>query len=208
MLPFVKVCGVCRLQDALLAAECGAAAVGFVFWRESPRFIDPYRARRIAQALPPFVATVGVFVDQPAEHVSGVARLLNLSAIQLHGEEGPAPFLRTGYRVIKAVPVTAETTTAVVDTIPAEVTVLLDANDPVKRGGTGRTIDWSLAAHVAASRRTILSGGLTPGNVRAAVEHVGPYAIDVSSGVESAPGVKDETKLRAFFDALAGDWLP
>lgn len=200
----VKICGVRRLEDALLAAELGASAIGFVFWPESPRFVDPYRAKRIVAALPPFVATVGVFVDQPAEHASSVARLLNLAAIQLHGDEDPAPFLRTGYRVIKSRPVTGTFDTEAVGRIPPAVTILLDAHDPVRRGGTGQTIDWSVAARVAASRRTILSGGLTPANVRAAVEQVRPYAIDVSSGVESAPGVKDPAKLRAVFAALEG----
>lgn len=198
----VKICGVRRLEDALLAAALGASAIGFVFWPESPRFVDPYRAKRIAAVLPPFVATVGVFVNQRAEHVSSVARLLNLAAIQLHGDEDPAPFIRTGYRVIKSLAVTAAFDVEAVGRIPPAVTILLDAHDPVRRGGTGHTIDWSVAARVAASRRTILSGGLSPANVRTAVEQVRPYAIDVSSGVESAPGVKDADKLRALFHAL------
>lgn len=199
----VKICGVRRLEDALLAARLGASAIGFVFWPESPRFVDPYRAKRIAAALPPFVATVGVFVNQPPEHASSVARLLNLAAIQLHGDEDPAPFIRTGYRVIRAVGVSGPLDDDAVARIPGPVTILLDAHDPIRRGGTGQTIDWSVAARVAASRRTILSGGLHPGNVRAAVEQVRPYAIDVSSGVESAPGVKDPVKLEALFRALS-----
>ena len=200
----VKICGVRRLEDAVLASTLGASAIGFVFWPESPRFVDPYRAKRIASALPPFVATVGVFVNQRAEHVSSVARLLNLAAIQLHGDEDPAPFIRTGYRVIKSLAVTAAFDAEAVGHIPPAVTILLDAHDPVRRGGTGHTIAWRVAARVAATRRTILSGGVSPANVRAAVEQVRPYAIDVSSGVESAPGVKDPHKLRALFDALEG----
>lgn len=200
----VKICGVQRLEDALLAASLGASAIGFVFWPESPRFVDPYRAKRIAAALPPFVATVGVFVNQPVEHASSIARLLNLAAIQLHGDEDPGPFIRTGYRVIKSLAVTAGFDVETVTHMTPAVTILLDAHDPLRRGGTGHTIDWRVAARVAASRRTILSGGLGPANVRTAVEQVRPYAIDVSSGVESAPGVKDPQKLRALFGALKG----
>lgn len=199
----VKICGLRRLEDALLAAELGASAIGFVFWPESPRYIDPFRARRIVAALPPLLATVGVFVNQAPEHASSIARLLNLSAIQLHGDEDAAPYVRTGYRVIKAVTIQDAAPDDAIARIPSGVTVLVDAHDPVRRGGTGQTIDWSIAAGVAASRRTILSGGLTPQNAGVAIAQVRPYAIDVSSGVESAPGVKDPAKLRALFAAVA-----
>lgn len=200
----VKICGVRRLEDALLAAELGADALGFVFWPESPRFIDPYRARRIVAAVPPFVATIGVFVNQPPEYVAGVAGLLRLSALQLHGDEPPGTYADRGYRVIKTVPVAGgfDPKTALAS-IPAEVTVLLDAHDPVRRGGTGRPIDWTSAARASRLRRVILSGGLTPRNVAAAVAAVRPWGIDVSSGVESSPGVKDAERLRALFAAVA-----
>jgi phosphoribosylanthranilate isomerase len=199
----VKICGLRRLEDAMLAAELGADAVGFVFWPGSPRFLDPYRARDIARRLPPFLTTVGVFVDQPAEYVNGVADLLALGAVQFHGHEPAADYARASHRVIKAVAVgEAFDRTRDLDPVPPHVTVLLDAHDPVKRGGTGKPIDWTVAADVARTRRVILSGGLQPSNVQAAVEAVRPYAVDVSSGVESSPGVKDADKLRAFFSAL------
>lgn len=198
----VKVCGISRVEDALLAAELGACAVGFVFWPQSPRFIDPYRAREIVAALPPCVSPVGVFVNQPVDYVTGVAKLLNLAAVQLHGDEAVETYARSAHRVIKAVPVSGLFDAASVDAIPGGVTVLLDAHDPVKRGGTGRAIDWSAASRVARSRRTILSGGLNAQNVRSAVETVQPYAIDVSSGVEAAPGIKDAARLRDFFSVL------
>ena len=204
MRPLVKICGVRRLEDAMLAAQLGASAVGFVFWPGSPRFIDPFRARRVVASLPPLLATVGVFVNDPAERATSIARLLSLSAIQLHGDEDPEPVLRMGYRVIKAVAVTTGLTPESIAGIPGGVTILLDAHDPLRRGGTGQTVDWSACAPIAAARRTILSGGLTPANVRQAVEQVRPYAIDVSSGVESAPGVKDPDKLKALFHALDG----
>jgi len=198
----VKVCGIRRLDDARLAAELGAHALGFVFWPESPRFIDPYRAMPIVSALPPFVATVGVFVDQPVDYVKGVAQLLNLSAVQLHGHETPAAYPRHR-RVIKAVPVTESfDPTIAFEPLPAAATVLLDAHDPIRRGGTGRVIDWSRAAAAARLRPIILSGGLTADNIAAAIAAVDPYAVDVSSGVEATPGVKDPAKLRAFFAAF------
>ena len=203
MRPRVKICGVRRLEDALLAAELGADAVGFVFWPQSPRFIDPYRARAIARELPPFLTTVGVFVDQPADFVNGVADLLALSAVQFHGHEASSDYARSSHRVIKAVAV-GDSFDRVrdLDALPSHVTALLDAHDPIKRGGTGKAIDWTVAADAALRRRVILSGGLQPGNVQAALSAVRPYAVDVSSGVESSPGVKDPDKLRAFFEAV------
>ncbi|HEX6974753.1 MAG TPA: phosphoribosylanthranilate isomerase, partial [Vicinamibacterales bacterium] len=192
----VKICGIRRPDDARLAADLGVSALGFIFWPGSPRYIDPFRAKRIIAALPPFVSTVGVFVNQPPAHANGIARLLNLSAIQLHGDEDPAEFMRTGARIIKAVPVTQDFSDASLAAIPSDVTVLLDAHDPIRRGGTGRVVDWSIAARIAASRRTLLSGGLNAGNIAEAIDQVRPYGVDVSSGVESSPGVKDATKLR------------
>jgi phosphoribosylanthranilate isomerase len=203
MRPRVKICGIRRLEDAMLAAELGADAVGFVFWPDSPRFIDPYRAREITRRLPPFLTTVGVFVDQPADFVNGVADLLALGAVQFHGHEAASDYARSAHRVIKAVAVgDSFDRTRDLDAVPPHVTVLLDAHDPIKRGGTGKAIDWTIAADAARQRRVILSGGLQPANVEAAVGTVGPYAVDVSSGVESAPGVKDAAKLRAFFGAI------
>jgi phosphoribosylanthranilate isomerase len=203
----VKICGIRRIEDAMLAAELGASALGFIFWPGSPRFIDPYRARQIVAALPPCVSPVGVFVNQPPDYVAGVAGLVKLGAVQLHGSEAVVDFAGVRYRLIKAVPVVEGFSLDAVSSLPASVTVLLDAHDPVKRGGTGRTIEWAVAAAVARQRPTILSGGLNAGNVRAALREVQPYAIDVSSGVESAPGVKDAGKLRALFAALENSRL-
>jgi phosphoribosylanthranilate isomerase len=199
----VKICGVRRVEDALLATELGAYAVGFVFWPSSPRFVDPEDAQPIAAALPPFVTTVGVFVDQPQDYVAEVAWRLNLGAIQLHGQESAQEYATGALRVIKAVPVRdGKDCLPAVQAVPTSVTVLLDAHDPIRRGGTGRTIDWNQAAASARLRPIILSGGLNAENVRDAVEAVRPYAIDVSSGVEATPGVKDPGKLREFFAAL------
>jgi phosphoribosylanthranilate isomerase len=198
----VKVCGIRRREDALLAVELGADALGFVFWPGSPRAVAVEQVREITDALPSFVSTVGVFVNQPLPEIMAMAASARLTTIQLHGDEDASVYAECGRRVIKALPVGADFTLSAVDSVPAEMTVLLDAHDPVRRGGTGRPIEWTLATAAARLRPVILSGGLTSENVGRAVETVHPYAVDVSSGVESAPGIKDEGKLRAFFAAL------
>lgn len=199
----VKICGITRAEDARAAVEAGASAIGFVFWPESPRFVDPYRARVIRASLPPFVTAVGVFVNQQADYVSGVASLVRLGTVQLHGDETSEFAARLPVPVMKAL---------ALETIgdrdlaawPDQTTILLDVHDPVKRGGTGRTIDWKAAAAIAARRRTVLAGGLTPDNVADAVARVRPFGIDVSSGVEASPGIKDPRRIRALFEALHG----
>jgi phosphoribosylanthranilate isomerase len=201
---FVKICGITRRQDADAAVSAGADALGFIFWPESPRFIDPFRARAIAAALPAFVTPVGVFVDQPAEYVNSVASLAQLGAVQLHGEE-TIPYARAMKRpVVKAIALRDDTQAALdgIEVWPARVLVLLDVHDPVRRGGTGRTIDWTAAAEVARRRRVVLAGGLTADNVGEAIARVRPFGIDVSSGVEAAPGVKDHGRLKALFEAV------
>jgi phosphoribosylanthranilate isomerase len=199
----VKVCGICRVEDAARAIELGASALGFIFWPGSPRCVEPGLAGEIAAALPASVTAVGVFVDQALDEVEEVASLVPLGAVQLHGTESIDAFARLRQPLIKAVPVTAGFDPTTVDSLPRAVTVLLDAHDPIKRGGTGRTIDWSAAASVARRRPTILSGGLTAGNVAEAIARVQPHMIDVSSGVESSPGRKDPRKLQEFFAAVA-----
>ena len=194
----VKICGITLAEDAEAAVKAGAAAIGFVFWPGTPRFIDPYRARVIAATLPPFVTTVGVFVNQPIEYVTGVASLVRLGAVQLHGDETIEYAAALSRPVVKALSPGDGQAAA----WPARTMLLLDVHDPVRRGGTGRTIDWTAAARVAAERRVLLAGGLTPENVAEAVLRVRPFGIDVSSGVERAPGVKDHQRLRAFFEAV------
>lgn len=199
----VKICGIRRADDALLAAELGATALGFIFWPSSARFVEPEDVQPIVERLPPFVTTVGVFVNQPPDFVAAVADRLNLGAVQLHGDESVADYARVSCRLIKAVAVVnGADCIAAVKAVPKQSSVLLDAHDPIKRGGTGRTIDWVQAAAAARERPIILSGGLTADNVRDAIAAVGPYAIDVSSGVEASPGIKDPEKLRALFAAL------
>jgi phosphoribosylanthranilate isomerase len=197
---FVKICGMTRAEDALAAVDAGADAIGFVFWPQSPRFVDPYRARSIAAMLPPLVTPVGVFVDQPAEYVNGVAALVPLGAVQLHGDEDAAYADRIVRPVIKAIAV--GDVAPQVSGWPDRVTMLLDVHDPARRGGTGRTVDWGVASGIARQRRALLAGGLTPENVAQAIADVQPFGIDVSSGVERSPGVKDHARIRALFEAV------
>jgi phosphoribosylanthranilate isomerase len=197
----VKICGITRLADAELAVECGAGALGFVFWPDSPRFIDPESARMIVATLPPAVIPVGVFVNQSRECVNEVAAKVSLGAIQLHGDES-VEYARAMIRpVFKAIAL-ADANEESIDTWPLETMMLLDVHDPVRRGGTGRTVDWSRASTVARRRPVILAGGLTPENVGEAISRVGPSGIDVSSGVESSPGLKDSDRLKALFAAM------
>jgi phosphoribosylanthranilate isomerase len=198
----VKICGITKLDDALLATELGAAALGFVFWPRSPRVVDAELAAAICEQLPAHISTVGVFVDQPVEEIRQIAAAARLSAVQLHGNE-PLDYARHLLQpVIKAVPVHEGFVPESLEAIPGEITVLLDAHDPIRRGGTGRTVDWTLARRAAERRPVFLSGGLTPENIREAIAHVRPYGVDLSSGVESTPGVKAPDRLRAFFGAL------
>ena len=199
----IKVCGITRLVDAQLACELGASAIGFVFWDRSPRRIDPAAAAAIAAALPAEALTVGVFVDAPAEEIRAVVERVGLGAVQLHGDETDELVRRlpAGVGVIKAVALRSPADVAAALDLPDGLTVLLDVHDPVRRGGTGRTVDWTLAADVARRRRTYLAGGLGPDNVAGAIAAVRPYAVDASSRLEAAPGVKDPARLRAFLAA-------
>ena len=199
----VKICGITRAQDAMLASDLGASAIGFVFWARSPRYVDPVEARAIAAQLPADVAPIGVFVDPPVDEVRRVVAHVGLAAVQLHGAEAPAVYGEWPYRVIKAIGVRGAATVDLVRAVPDNVTVLLDAPDDERRGGTGRIVDWSVARVIAARRRTFLAGGLGPTNVAEAIRVVSPYGLDVSSGVEAEPGRKDPARLRDLFDEVA-----
>lgn len=198
----IKICGITRGEDAELAAGLGVQALGFVLWPGSPRAIALDAAAAIIRDLPPLVMAVAVLVDPAADEVARTVRVGGFSAVQIHGRAptwstaDPAPC-----RVVRAVCL-AEADGAVEPPVEHGMTVLLDAHDPVRHGGSGRVIDWSRAAGVAARRRTILAGGLTPANVGDAIRTVRPYGVDVASGVEARPGVKNEGALRAFVDAV------
>jgi phosphoribosylanthranilate isomerase len=197
---FVKVCGITREADALAAARLGATALGFVFWQQSPRRISPTRAGAIVRQLPPGIEAVGVFVNQGVDEIAEAVAEAHLTTVQLHGDESVAFAETVTQPVLKAASLAG--VDAVLDEWPEDVVLLLDAHDPVARGGTGRIIDWLHAADIASRRRVVLAGGLTPGNVREAIEAVRPFGVDVSSGVEAAPGVKDLDKMQMFLEQV------
>ncbi|HYN07903.1 MAG TPA: phosphoribosylanthranilate isomerase [Vicinamibacterales bacterium] len=203
MTPRIKVCGITRAEDASEAVRLGAAALGFVFWPKSPRVLSVRAARDIAAGVPLLVARIGVFVDAPADEVARIADEVGLDGVQLHGDERVDRYERVKSRLIKAVSLETDEDVARAATLPAHVTTLVDAADRVRRGGTGRVADWSQAAALASRRPVILAGGLTPENVGEAVRAVRPWALDVSSGVETAPGIKSRERLEAFFAAVA-----
>jgi len=194
----VKICGITRRQDAELAASLGASFIGFVLWKDSPRAATLDTVRQIAPFLPATVTPVGVFVDPTADEVMAAAGA-GIRMAQIHSE---APSFLRGVTipVVRAVHLAIDRIDGVEPDI-ADDLVLLDSHDPVKHGGTGTTVDWRRAALIAKSRRVILAGGLTPSNVRQAISEVRPYAVDVASGVESEPGIKDHGLLRAFMAA-------
>jgi phosphoribosylanthranilate isomerase len=206
----VKICGITRPQDAELAASLGASALGFVFWPDSPRYVRAHTVKAMTANVPQRVLKVGVFVDQPVEEVARIMDEAGLDVAQLHGHESPdycvqlkRQYMVSGFTrtLIKAIGIEDKGLTAIDDFDP-DVVLLVDAHDPVRFGGTGKTVNWDSARAVAAARRTILAGGLNAANIKLAIRSVRPYGVDVSSGVESAPGVKDPNRMRTFFEAL------
>lgn len=193
----VKICGITNLEDALFAAEVGADALGFVFYARSPRCIGPDRAREIILRLPPFVTKVGVFVNEELDRVREIMAHCHLDYAQLHGDEPPEQVAALAPRAIRAVRVRSAADVERLSAYQAAA-YLLDAYHPTKPGGTGETWDWELAAAAKRYGPVILAGGLTPDNVAAAIKRVHPYAVEVSSGVEAAPGIKDHQKVRCF----------
>jgi phosphoribosylanthranilate isomerase len=200
----VKVCGITNGADALAAIEAGADALGFNFYARSPRYITPRDARRIIERLPPAVLCVGVFVNEDdAATVARLAEESGVSAVQLHGDESPEYCAALGgHEVIKALRVGQDFAPEAAAGYPAG-SILLDAYNACARGGTGETFDWTLARRTRELvARLYLAGGLRPENVAGAIAAVAPYAVDVCSGVESAPGRKDAASVRAFVAAV------
>ena len=205
--PRIKFCGITGLDDAQRAVDAGAWAIGMILWPGSARAIDQGQASRISNALRRKVEIAGVFVNQPLDEVTALADVLNLGLIQLHGDEGPSYAneiaRRTGAKVIKAQSVRLASDIVAVQAYRTDFH-LLDAHREGLRGGTGETFDWTMLSHRHSKVPLILSGGLHPGNVAEAIDAVRPFAVDVASGVESAPGIKDPDKLEAFAAAVRG----
>ena len=192
----VKICGITRHDDAAAACAFGADFVGFVLWAKSPRVTTLDRVREIVLQLPASVTPVGVFVDPTADDVKA-AEDAGIRMAQIHSDalleiDGVA------IPIVRAVHLAGD---GIEPDVPDDL-VLLDAHDPVQHGGTGKTIDWQRASIIARQRRVILAGGLTPANVQQAIAEVRPYAVDVASGVESQPGIKNHELLRAFIAAV------
>jgi phosphoribosylanthranilate isomerase len=195
----VKICGITNLEDALAAVKWGADALGFVF-APSPRQVTVEQVANIVAGLPPFVCKVGVFVDSELQEIKETMRVCNLNLAQLHGSESPDFCEALFPQVIKSFRVESESILALLPRYKASA-YLLDSYDATLKGGTGQSFDWGIAKKATYYGPIILSGGLTPANVRQAIAQVQPYAVDVSSGVESKPGKKDHDKLRAFLEA-------
>ena len=194
----IKICGITRPSDAIAAVEAGADAIGLVFYKQSPRSVDIATARAIMRVLPPFVASVGLFVDAKVSEITLVLEQLRLTALQFHGEEPPEDCERYGVPYLKAIRMADD-----VDLICAQQRyekaqgLLLDTYQKDRPGGTGQLFDWRRIPRDL-QRPLILAGGLHADNVQAAIAQVRPYAVDVSGGVESAPGLKDPSRMQLF----------
>ena len=197
----IKFCGLRRQADVDAAIDAGADALGFVLWPESPRAVTADAAGALVSPAP--VPRVGVIVNMTPEEARAAVSAASLQALQLHGDEDVLAFMALGAPVIRAIALGDASDVGRALALPAQVTVLVDGAAGNSRGGTGTRANWDLAAQVSAERAVILAGGLTPANVGDAIRVVRPWAVDVSSGVESAPGVKDAGKLRSFAAAVA-----
>jgi phosphoribosylanthranilate isomerase len=203
--PRIKFCGITRVEDAELAVSLDAWAIGMILWPQSKRFVAAEMATAIARPLRRKVEIAGVFVNQPLDEVERLADLVGLSVVQLHGDEGPSyakeVARRTGAKVIKAQSVRLASDVVAIQAFRTDFH-LLDTHREGLRGGTGETFDWRMLSRRRSDVPLLLSGGLTPENVAEAIEAVDPWGVDVASGVESAPGVKDPEKMKAFAAAV------
>ncbi len=203
--PRIKLCGITTLDDALMAVDGGAWAVGCILWPQSPRVCEPAEAARIAAAVRRRVHVCGVFVNQHLDEVTGLVDGLGLTMVQLHGDEGPAfcgeVARRTGAKVMKAAQVRTAADVRALEAFHTDFH-LLDAHAPGMRGGTGETFDWELVRSRRSKVPLVLSGGLRPDNVAEAIAATRPFAVDTASGTEASPGIKDPAKVAAFVEAV------
>jgi phosphoribosylanthranilate isomerase len=213
--PRVKLCGMTRREDAVAAADLGADAVGFVFWEQSPRTVSPEAVRDIVRALPPSLDKVGVFVNGDLKRMAEIAAYAGLTTVQLHGDESPNVADVAGVATIKAIAAPAgalsaadamEAAACQAGAWPDHITLLVDARDAERRGGTGRRANWAFANALTCMRPVILAGGISPETVIEAIHRVLPFAVDASSGIESSPGVKDRGRMRDLLAAVKHGW--
>ena len=197
----VKICGITRVGDAVAAVEAGASAIGFVFVRSSKRRVEPATVKAIVRILPPSVTTVGVFVDAPREEILRTVELSGVKAAQLHGSEQPGDLEGYDFPVFKAFRVGPSFDVSMLSKYSGPV-YLLDREVPGSAAASEKMFNLKVALRAKKYGRIVLAGGLTPGNVRFAVDRVAPYGLDVSSGLEIEPGIKDHRKINAFFSAI------
>ena len=200
----IKICGITNAEDANIAVRAGADALGFVMYRNSPRWVEPSVVRSIIAGLPPFVLAVGVFVNEEAENVRALTDECGFALAQLHGDESALYCQHLGRPALKALRLKDRGTLLALAEFRGRANVrgiLIDAFSDQAYGGTGQPVDWTLAEEAARSTAVILAGGLNPANVVEAIKKVRPYGVDVSSGVEKSPGKKDPDKVKAFIEA-------
>ena len=196
----VKICGITNMEDALQAAYNGAWALGFIFYKKSPRYVSPSKVRKIVEQLPPFVTPVGVFVDSKPGAVKDICQFTRIHTIQLHGDEDPNYCKNfKNEKIIKAFRVSDKFDFSVISQYKVDA-FLFDTFQENAHGGSGKTFNWNMLEKYTSQKPYILSGGLTVKNLKNALEQLKPFALDVSSGVEKSPGVKDSREVRAFID--------
>lgn len=201
----IKICGITNKEDALTAARLGASALGFVFYKKSPRTLSPYKARKIIEALPPFIVPVGVFVNQKEGALKEIVNFCGITTVQLHGDESPQYCRRLRqFKVIKAFRIKDQIDWEMVNRYETICAQLFDTHHENEYGGSGKSFNWDLLNEKKIKKPFILSGGLNAQNVVEAINRLKPYALDVSSGVEEFPGKKNKERLVEFFEALKG----
>ena len=198
----IKICGITRIEDAIYASKSGVNALGFVFYEKSPRYVDSDKAMHIIESLPPFITTVGLFVNHDAQYIRSILQTVRLDLLQFHGNETPEECLSYSIPYIKAIRMKHNVilSDAVKKYIDAKA-LLLDTYEDGTIGGTGQQFDWDRIPDIV-EKPVILAGGLTPDNVAKAVRRINPYAVDVSGGVESDKGIKNHDKIKAFVWAV------
>ena len=199
----LKICGMTRREDVEAAVKAGAKYLGFIFYNKSPRCVTPEQVKEISRDLPKDIKKVGVFVNASIEDIQQTVKICGLDVVQLHGDESPEFALQfKGMEVWKALSLSNANDMKYAENFPADA-VLVDAMTSEQRGGTGQVCDWSLAAELSSMRPVILAGGISPSNIKEAIAQVKPVIIDVNSGVESAPGIKDKNKINKIKKILA-----
>ncbi len=207
----VKICGITKIEDALYAVELGAWALGFIFYPKSPRYIEPEKVKEIIKELPKDIKTIGVFVNEKFDKMEEIAEITNISTFQLHGEENNETCQKLSKEVIKAFRFTNKKELEIMDNYVNDkeknniLAFLIDAFNKDSYGGTGHRADWDLAQEVKKYGNLILAGGLNEKNISSAISIVKPWAVDLSSAVESDYGIKDHKKMKDFFEEINND---